>query len=95
MGQQGVTSTGEIPALTTLEHVATILHHIHARAQGSTQRWVAVDDLIRDSGLTPDQVEAAIEFLFQRGLVLATGTPAHSLRLTPAGQSMARPANAG
>ena len=55
--------------MPNLEHAGLILRCLSKRRGRSYNVWVAMDELIRDSGLAADQAEEAIAFLARRDMV--------------------------
>ncbi len=73
-----------------LKAAATILAEVYRLARGSTKRTIGVQSVLDATGIDAVAAEAAIDLLVRQNLVIATNTPAHSVRLTTAGWQMAR-----
>jgi len=48
-----------------------------------------MESVIKQIDITADQAEAAVELLTRQGMLVATGTPAHSVKLTAEGWKLA------
>lgn len=69
--------------------VEAMIEDISLATKGRHMRWVMVDEVAQRLRLDQDTVDAAIRLAEAKGLLIAEGTPVHSVCLTDDGRQLA------
>lgn len=65
----------------SLRTISAVLEDVQRTTNGQPTHWVGVHDIATRLHLEDDVVEAAARFAIEKGYLVASGTPAHSVSL--------------
>ena len=68
--------------------VEVMIEDISLATKGRHMRWVMVDEIAQRLRLDQDAIDAAIRLAEANGLLIAEGTPVHSVCLTDEGRQL-------